>query len=106
MKNKLAVIYDAVDVHEIVKLSEKVEPLDFKEDEFSIGTVAALVERKGHKYIFKAMTKVVKQFSKAKLLVMGQGPLENDLKQLAQTLDLKNEIIFLGFQKNVPAILS
>ena len=104
-KNKLAVIHDAVDSYTITQQAETAEPLNFKKDDILIGTVAALVERKGHKYIFKAMTKVKKQFPKARLLVIGQGSLEKDLKELAKSLDLKKEIIFLGFQKNIPAIL-
>ena len=104
-KNKLAVIYDAVDVCEIVQQAENMESFDFKEDDLLIGTVAALIERKGHKYIFEAMLKIKNQFPKAKLLVIGQGPLEQNLKELAASLGLAKEVIFLGFQENVPAIL-
>jgi len=59
--------------------------------------VGRLVEEKGIKYLIDTMPEVVKKYSQAKLLIVGSGPLENDLKRQAKNLDLLGKnIIFTG----------
>ena len=50
--------------------------------------------------MIKAFAKVKKVIPNAKLVILGEGELEGKLKQLTQKLDIKEDVYFLGFQKN------
>lgn len=58
--------------------------------------VGRLVEKKGVKYAILAMIAVLKKHSKTKFIIIGEGPLENDLKKQVRRLGLENNIIFAG----------
>ncbi len=58
--------------------------------------VGRLVEKKGLKYAISSMAKVLKKYPKAKLLVIGTGPLEEDLKKQTEEMSLQNNVIFAG----------
>ena len=53
-------------------------------------------ERKGVKYLVKAMRLVVKKIPSAQLILTGEGVEEKKLKQLVNKLSLKNQIQFKG----------
>lgn len=58
--------------------------------------VGRLVEKKGVAYLIKAMPEILKKVNKAKLLVIGNGILANDLKRLAEQLQLADSVYFEG----------
>jgi glycosyltransferase involved in cell wall biosynthesis len=58
--------------------------------------VGRLAEKKGVKYLILAMKDVVREIPKAKLLIIGTGTLEKELKILTKNLHLENNILFLG----------
>lgn len=61
-----------------------------------------LIGFKGHKYLIDAMPALVDKFgTEVKLLVAGTGNLEDDLKARVEKLKLKNNVVFLGYSKEV-----
>lgn len=58
--------------------------------------VGGIIERKGIKYLIQAMPAVIKQFPDAKLLVIGEGNLTNEMSELAKRLNISDNIIFTG----------
>lgn len=58
--------------------------------------VGRLSEKKGVCYLLEAMPRVVERFPKAKLMVIGKGELEGELRGLADRLDLADQVIFAG----------
>jgi glycosyltransferase involved in cell wall biosynthesis len=61
--------------------------------------VGRLTEKKGVDFLISAMPSVLKDFSTAKLLIVGGGELENDLKKQVENLELNKQIQFVG---NIP----
>ena len=59
-------------------------------------TVSRLVEEKGHKYLVEAAGKVLKEFPNAYFIIVGWGPLEEDLKSKAKSQKLENRVVFPG----------
>ena len=53
--------------------------------------VGRLVYYKGLPYLLKAMTRI-----RAKLLIIGEGPLEKELRELVKRLHLSEKVVFLG----------
>lgn len=62
-------------------------------------TVARLVESKNHETLIRAFAKVVKSIPEAVYRIIGEGPMESQLKELVNTLGLVDKVIFVG---NVP----
>jgi glycosyltransferase involved in cell wall biosynthesis len=72
---------------------------------FLIGTVGSLTERKGHRYLFQAMSSIRKKNPHAHLIVIGEGPEKERLEKMRVALGLESAITMLGFQENVAPIL-
>ena len=64
-------------------------------------TTARLSEEKGVDVLLRALTIVVRQEKTLKLVVIGDGPLESELKRLAQSLGLVGSVDFMGMTRNV-----
>lgn len=101
-ENKIKVIYNSYPIEEIEKLSKnKIE--DEYEDIFDnpvIITAGRLNKQKGQWHLIKAFSRVKKSIPNAKLVILGEGELEKELKRLVNVLNIKNDVHFLGFQKN------
>ena len=63
----------------------------------SITTMGRLLEQKGQWHLIRAMSEVVKSVSDAELYILGEGPLEQDLKKLVSEYGLTDHVNFLGF---------
>ncbi len=68
-------------------------------------TVGRLVERKGHDMVIAALPEVLKSVPDAVYLVVGRGPMEERLKQMAQGDSVHKSIIFAGYvpEEKLPA---
>ncbi len=58
--------------------------------------VGRLAEKKGVEYLIKAIPNIIKKFPKTKLMIIGAGTLEKELKEQTKKLKLENKIIFTG----------
>lgn len=70
-----------------------------------IGTIGRLVWQKGLEYFIESAKFVLEVFSNAKFLIVGEGELKNKLENLTKQLKLNNNILFLGFRKDISEIL-
>ena len=61
--------------------------------------MARLVESKNHETLIRAFAKAVKIIPEAVCRIIGAGPLESQLRELVNALDLADKVIFTG---NVP----
>lgn len=68
-----------------------------------IGTVGRLAPEKGHRYLIEAMRLIP---NPPHLLVIGDGPLRQELTALAQSLGLSSHIHFLGLRQDLPELLT
>ena len=59
--------------------------------------VGRLAPRKGVHYLLQATPGIVKEMPKARLVVVGVGPLEHYLKDLSKRLGLQDSVMFLGY---------
>ncbi len=62
-----------------------------------IVTIARLVSRKGHARVLRALAELQGEIPPTKYLIAGRGPLEAELRQLAETLRIADQVIFAGF---------
>ena len=77
----------------------------FDADALIIGIVARLEWRKDHRTLIHAFSRVVRKVPKARLLVVGDGVLKDELEKLCRDLGIESAIHFAGARADVPAIL-
>jgi glycosyltransferase involved in cell wall biosynthesis len=63
-----------------------------------IGSIAQLVEHKGHRYLLEALPSVVAAMPGAHLVLLGSGDQEKDLRRQAARLSLNGALTFAGFR--------
>ena len=68
--------------------------------------VAALTDHKGHRFLLEGWPEVVRERPDARLLLAGSGELEEDLRELADRLEVADTVRFLGFHRDVPGLLA
>jgi len=75
--------------------------------QFRIGFVKSLLPRYGPEFVIKAMPLICRFVPNAKLIMVGQGRLKNDLIKLARSLNVEDKVEFTGFvpNKDLPKIL-
>lgn len=107
-KKKYSVIYYGVDLNKFIKLKniEKInlkKKLNIDKKTFVLGCVARLVEQKSLDIVIKSFSHFVRHNAKtkAKLIMIGKGHLENNLRQLAKNLNIDKEIIWIRNTNNI-----
>ena len=71
-----------------------------------IGAIGRMVWQKGFKYLIEAIPAIVLNVPEAMFLFVGDGPLKKELEDLAESLKVKEKIIFTGFRSDIKDILS
>jgi glycosyltransferase involved in cell wall biosynthesis len=66
------------------------------------GIAARLVEAKGHRYLFEAVASLCEMHPALRILVLGEGPLEADLRAMAERLGIAGAVRFAGFRDDMP----
>lgn len=72
----------------------------------AIGTVTRLMPSKGNAYLVEAAPLVLARHPHVRFYIAGEGELQGQLEAQAQALGLGDRLRFLGFQRDVAAVLS
>ena len=68
--------------------------------------VGRIADRKGHIFAIKAVAEIRQRIPDYRLVFVGEGEIEDELKDEAERLGLTTEVIWAGFRHDVPAILA
>lgn len=71
------------------------------ENNFVIGHVGRFSGEKNHKYLIYVFKQVVEEEQNARLLLIGNGYLENEIRAYVRAENLQDKVIFLGARKDV-----
>ena len=72
------------------------EQLEIAPDDFVIGKIARLFKLKGHNDLFAIAPEIIRQNSKIKFLLVGDGEWRQRFENLVRTLGLEKNFIFAG----------
>jgi glycosyltransferase involved in cell wall biosynthesis len=98
-ENKIKVIYNGFTLRS--KELAKAEPVTVAKHKKTVGYVGLLfAEGKGLSYLIRAFQKVKQELTDSVLVIVGDGPDRRELAELAENLNLKDDIIFTGYQEN------
>ncbi len=73
--------------------------------DYSIGLVASFIPVKNHKFLLKVFSELLKREAYAKLVLIGEGPLHDEIEKEAMTLGIANNVIFAGLRRDVNRVL-
>lgn len=76
----------------------------FAPEDYVVGMIARLDPIKGHRYLIDALAQLG-GLPQVKLLVVGDGPIEADLRAQVEALGLSGRVHFTGFRQDIPRIL-
>ncbi|HSW69850.1 MAG TPA: glycosyltransferase [Gammaproteobacteria bacterium] len=100
-KERIITLYNCIDTMQSEKnlmlRTQARKKLNIPENALVMGTIGRLAPEKDQKNIIYAFARTKQQFFHAKLLIIGDGPLEKNLKALTEKLNLQNDVIFTGF---------
>lgn len=104
-KGKVTVINNAIDLDEF-KYSEnlamkKRKELNIDKSTLVIGHIGRFVPQKNHKFLIDIFNEINKKHKNSVLLLVGQGPLVDDIKIKVKKLNLEKNVKFLGQRKDV-----
>lgn len=106
---KLAIFYNGIYPDAFrSKLSkeEARKKLGLSKDCKTITMVARLAKVKNHKMLLETARILTKKIPELKVLIAGDGPLANELKALAETYGITDQVLFLGNRSDIPDILA
>lgn len=80
---------------------KKRNELDIDKDTLVIGHVGRFVEQKNHTFLVDIFAELCKENNKILLLLIGQGPLVNEIKQKVNNIGIANNVRFLGQREDI-----
>ena len=104
-RKELNVINNAIDLKKFEFNENRREDLrkelGIKEDVLVIGHVGRFMKQKNHEFLIDVFEKAIKQDDNIYLILVGQGPLEDKIKEMAKEKGIENKILFLGQRNDV-----
>ncbi|MBW2105160.1 MAG: glycosyltransferase family 4 protein [Deltaproteobacteria bacterium] len=109
-EDKFLHVHSGVDLNKFFNVS--VDPSEMKrnlgipDNAFVVGTAGRLTPVKGHRYLIKAAKEIVAIKPDIKFLFLGEGELQEELEKMASELNIRENIVFLGWRPDVAEVMS
>ncbi|WP_226526467.1 glycosyltransferase family 4 protein [Metabacillus niabensis] len=84
---------------------ERRERFGFKDDDFLMFYAAEFNKNKNQQFLIKALAKIKDSIPNARLLLAGEGLLQDSCKKLASELGVNHMVDFLGYRNDIVNIL-
>ncbi|MCK4262308.1 glycosyltransferase [bacterium] len=107
--DKLVTIPNAIDVQQYelnMDIEQKKMELGIELNYPILGVAGRLHKQKGHIYLLKAMLRIMREYPRAVLLVMGDGPLRTKLTIVCYKSLINNQLKFLGLRQDIKEIMA
>ena len=95
-----AIDLDKFKYDETIRKSKRKE-LGIKDNTLVIGHIGRFVDQKNHRFLIDIFNEVHKQNNNSILLLAGQGPLMEEIKEKVHNLELDDSVKFLGQRNDV-----
>ena len=109
-QGKVKIIHNAIDIDKFkfdeVARKKLRKEFGIKDSTIVIGHVGRFVQTKNHTFLVDVFKKYHGKKSDSKLLLIGIGPLENQIKDKIRKLDLVESVIFLGQRDDINKLYS
>ncbi len=95
-RSRVDLVPNGIGAMRLTPRAEARRTLNVSDDEIVIGFVGRLVEQKAVDVLIEAFSETVRQAPKARLALVGGGPLQEEMRGLARRLGVHERIIWLG----------
>jgi len=102
---KASVIYSGIDVAPAVKDKLRNE-LNIDDNTIIIGTIMRLLEPKQPVYTIEVFNEVLRKGYRAKLVIIGDGPLDQECRTTIQKLGIENDVYMLGTRTDARELIN
>lgn len=102
------VIWNGIDIPPVTSAEDRsraCQELGLTADDFVVGIVARLTDQKAHHMLFEAVRLLIPAQPHLRLVVVGDGPRGEELRELAVELGITGHVRFTGLRRDVPALL-
>lgn len=104
-KGEVILINNAIDIYKFAydekkRYSKRLE-LNIKEDTLVIGHVGRFVKQKNHDFLIEVFKYIHNENKNSILLLIGQGPLKDEIKEKVKKFGLSENVKFLGQREDV-----
>lgn len=79
--------------------------LNVDEDTFVVGTVGRMEYQKNHEFLIKIFNEINTKCKKAKLILVGDGVLRQEIQNQVNELGIEDKVVFLGIRNDVYRLL-
>jgi glycosyltransferase involved in cell wall biosynthesis len=107
-EEKIKIIYNGIKLDKVddAEVNSSIrEEFGIAKDEVLIANVGRLSRQKGHKYLVETVELMSRKINNFKVLIVGKGELEAEVKAEVKALGLEDHIIFTGFRTDVYSIM-
>ena len=110
IKNKdiLSVVHDGIDVNRFpfkIKTNKLRPLLNLNEDAVVIGNTSAIAPHKDYFTFVDTASVILKTLPQAHFVIIGNGPLENEIKNYIKQKELTGNITLTGFRSDIHELL-
>ncbi|MBN2021478.1 MAG: glycosyltransferase [Pirellulales bacterium] len=75
------------------------------DDAFVVGHVGRLAEAKNHRFLIDVVAELARREPRTWLMLVGEGPLETDIRRRAANRGLSHRVVFTGARPDVPRLM-
>lgn len=109
-KNKFDILYNGIETAKYVysekKRNQIRKELNISKDVLVFGHIGRFTYAKNHTFLIRVFAEINKIIPKCKLILVGTGELEKEIKDLVVKLNLSDSVQFLGVRNDVCNLLS
>lgn len=108
-ENHYAILNNAIDVesfsyHQDVRETVRRE-FGYEPGQLVVGHIGRYTKEKNHEFVLRIFFEIKKADKKAKLLMIGDGPLHTQIMQMSEQIGISSDIVFTGMRSDVERLL-
>ena len=108
-QEKVSLIENGIDIHRFSNSFDRTQlcqKYQIRSNRTIIGTIGRLVPEKAHDILFEAAKLIIENFPDVHFVIVGDGPLRENLENKVNALKLSEHVLFTGVSNNIPEVLS
>lgn len=108
-RTKIAQVYSAIEANKYqveAAQTEVREALGLSADGHVLAVIAQLIPRKGHRFLFDALPRILERFPHTQVLLLGEGASEQTLREQCAQIGIGNNVIFAGYRDDIGYVLN
>lgn len=107
--SRVQILKNALDLHPYeMECQDRIrlrKELGLPIDGILLGHVGRFVQSKNHRKMLEIFSNLLKLQSAAHLILVGEGPLEGEMRSLIKSLGLQNQVIMLGVRSDIRELM-